>query len=139
MNRHAAFTRRWRQGWLRRVAAAFLLAAFTALVLQATAHVGLAGHVAHDDQTFVAQGCDHSHAVADSVPQISGDRCSPGDSGLNPQDDCCNQICIITALLPEGTRADLPSGGEALLRLWSDRHGRTPEGILRPPRSSAAA
>ncbi|QRZ15769.1 hypothetical protein JWJ88_15810 [Paracoccus methylovorus] len=85
------------------------------------------------------QGCDHSHAAAGCAQPISGDLDATGGNAPGSHDDCCNQFCTITALLPEGARAEPPSSGEAYLGLRADRLGRTPEGILRPPRSSIAA
>ncbi|MFC0339850.1 hypothetical protein [Paracoccus niistensis] len=82
------------------------------------------------------QNCDHSHAAAGCAQPISEDPDTSGDGAPVSHDVCCNQFCTIIALLPEGARADPPSGGEAYLGIMADRLGRTPEGILRPPRSS---
>jgi len=85
------------------------------------------------------QGCDHSHAAAGCAQPISGDLDTSGGGAPASHDNCCNQFCTIIALLPEGVRAAPPSGGEVHLSIMADRLGRTPEGILRPPRSSIAA
>ena len=128
----------WRQ-WL---ATAWLIVAFAALALQAGAHTLPAAHTVHAERAVAAsldQGCDHSHAASGCARTISGDQDGSSGSGSGSQDDCCAQFCTITALLPESPRADPPSGGETRLGILVGRLGRTPEGILRPPRSSVAA
>lgn len=142
MNRGAAKGWRFRGCWRQWLATALLLVAFAPLALQAGAYAMPAGHMIHAQSGMAAgidQNCDHPQAGAGCVQVISGDQDGSGASGPGPQNDCCNQVCTITAVLPEGARADPPFGGEALHRRWTDRLGRTPEGILRPPRSSAAA
>ena len=128
----------WRQ-WL---ATALLIVAFVALALQAGAHALPAGQMIHAETAIAAsldQGCDHSHAASGCARTISGDQDGSSGSGSGLQDDCCNQLCTITALLPEGTEAHPPSIVEAPRSILADRLGRMPKGILRPPRSSAAA
>ena len=128
--------------WAKWLATAWLVVAFAALALQAGAHARPAGHMIHAEADIAAtldQGCDHSHAASGCVRTVSGDQDGSSGSGSGLQDDCCNQLCTITALLPEGTEAHPPSGGETRLGILADHLGRTTEGILRPPRSSAAA
>jgi hypothetical protein len=139
MNRGATKGTRPRGCWRQWLATALLLLAFAALGLQAGAHSLPAAHMTHAEPAVAValdQNCDHSHAAAGWVQPISGDSDAFRGDGPASLDDCCNQFCMITAVLPEGVRADPPSGGEGYLGIMADRPGRTPEGILRPPRSS---
>ena len=126
----------WRQ-WL---ASALLFVAFAALALQAGTHSLLTEHMIHTTPTVaLEQGCDHSHVAAKCVQPIPEDLDASGSAVPASQGDCCNQLCTIIALLPEGARANPPPSGEACLGVMADRLGQTPEDILRPPRSSIAA
>ena len=125
----------WRQ-WL---ATVWLIVAFAALALQAGAHTLPATHTVHAERAVAAsldQNCDYSHAAAGCAQPILEDPDTSGGGAPASHDNCCNQFCTIIALLPEGAWAAPPSGGEAYLGIMADRLGRTPEGILRPPRSS---
>lgn len=138
MNKGATKGTRLRSCWRQWLATALLFLAFAALGLQAGAHSLPAEHMIHAEPAAAValdQSCDHSHAVAGCAQPISEDPDTPGGAPAS-HDDCCNQFCMITALLPEGARAAPPSGGESYLGIMADRPGRTPEGILRPPRSS---
>ena len=142
MNRGATKGMRLRGCWRQWLATAWLIVAFAALTLQAGAHSLPAGHMTHAEPAIAAtldQGCDHSHAASGCARTISGDQDGSGGNGPGSQDDCCAQFCTIIALLPESPRADPPSGGETRLGILVGLLGRTPKGILRPPRSSAAA
>lgn len=142
MNRGVAKGMRLRGCWRQWLATAWLIVAFAALALQAGAHALPAGHTVHAEPAIAAsldQGCDHSHASSGCARTISGDQDGSSGSGPGSQDDCCNQLCTITALLPESTEAHPPSNVEAPRSILADRLGRMPKGILRPPRSSAAA
>ena len=142
MNRGVAKSMRLRGCWRQWLATAWLILAFAALALQAGAHALPAGHTVHAETAIAAsldQGCDHSHASSGCARTISGDQDGSSGSGPGSQDDCCNQLCTITALLPESTEAHPPSNVEAPRSILADRLGRMPKGILRPPRSSAAA
>ena len=141
MNRGATKGTRPRGGWRQWLGTAVLLLAFAALGLQAGAHSLPAAHMTHAEQAVAVavaldQNCDHSHATAGCVHPISGDSDAFRGDGPASLDDCCNQFCMFTALLPEGVRAAPPSGREAYLGIMANRPGRTPEGILRPLRSS---
>ena len=127
-----------RGGWGRWLAAAVLFLALALLALQAGAHARAAGHMVHGGPAIAAapdQGCDHSRGAARC---LQDDRDALGGAAV-AQDDCCAQFCTITALLPEGAQADPPARGEPRPAILADRPGRTPEGLLRPPRSSIAA
>ena len=142
MNRGATKGMRLRGCWRQWLATALLFVAFAALTLQAGAHSLPTEHMIHAEPAIAValdQSCDHSHAAAGCVQPISGDQDASGSGASGSHDDCCNQSCTITALLPEGARTNPPSGDEPLLRIWTDRLGRSPEDILRPPRSSIAA
>ena len=58
---------------------------------------------------------------------------------LDTQGDSCELLCMISVVLPGHSPVDLSVGGDFLFRIWSDRLGRTGLGLLRPPRSFAAA
>lgn len=127
-----------RRGWGRWLAAAVLFLALALLALQAGAHARAAGHMVHGAPAIAAapdQGCDHSRGAARC---LQDDRDALGGAAA-AQDDCCAQFCTITALLPEGAQADPPARGEPRPAILADRRGRTPERLLRPPRSSIAA
>lgn len=127
------------RGWGQWLAAAMLILAFATLaLLPAPAHALPAGHMAHAG-TAAAADCPHSPAGVSSVQPGQGDQDGPDAGHPASPDDCCTQLCTITALLPEGARSAPPLAGEAVPRLRADRPGRTPDRILRPPRSSAAA
>lgn len=142
MNRGVAKGMRLRGCWTQWLATALLLLALAAVALQATAHSLPAGHMIHAEPaiaTSLDQHCDHSQEAAGCFRLISGDQDGSGEGEPGPQDDCRNQFCTITALLPDALPTDPPAGGDFLVRFWSDRLGRTPEGLLRPPRSSTTA
>ena len=128
--------------WAKWLATAWLVVAFAALALQAGAHARPAGHMIHAEPTLASaldQNCTHSHAASGSVRTVPGDQDGSSKDGAGSQDDCCAQFCTIIALLPEGAHAHPPCRAETRLGILADHLGRTTEGILRPPRSSAAA
>lgn len=71
---------------LRHLAAALLLAALAAFLLQAMARPGLAAGMARDQLTVVEHGCDHAHADTSGTQLKPTEPCSPAASIA--QDDC---------------------------------------------------
>ena len=133
--------RRRLKDWLQQAATAILLAAFAVLVLQTTAPAGMGAHILHDQLSMVAVDphCHPSDASADESGLSLSNRCSAEADKLNTQGDSCEQLCMISVVLPDPSPVDLSVGGEFLFRIWSGRLGRTGWGLLRPPRSFAAA
>lgn len=127
--------------WLRQAATAILLGAFAVLVLQTTAPAGMGAHILHDQLSMVAVDphCHPSDASTDESGLSLSNRCSADADKLNTQGDSCEQLCMISIVLPGHLPVDLSVGGDFLFKIWSDRLGRTSVGLLRPPRSLAAA
>ena len=133
--------RRRLKDWLRQAATAILLAAFAVLVLQTTVPAGMGAHIFHEQPSIAAVDphCHPSDVSADNSGLSLSNRCSAHADKLNPQGDSCEQLCMISVVLPDPSPIDLSVGGDFLFRIWSDRLGRTDLGLLRPPRSFAAA
>ena len=123
-------------GRLRQFAICILLLAIGALVLQAPAHASPAGH-AIDQQQAAATA---SHCAGHHLPDDHG---ADPDAGCVRADgspdlaDCC-QICLTGAVLVAPPEFGPPVSGEVFKVVRTDPHDRSPEGILRPPRLSAA-
>jgi hypothetical protein len=133
--------RRSLKDWLRQAAMAILLGAFAVLVLQTTAPSGMGAHILHDRLSTVAVDphCHPSDASADESGLSLSNRCNADADKLNTQGDSCEQLCMISFVLPGHSPVDLSVGGDFLFKIWSDRLGRTSVGLLRPPRSFVAA
>ncbi len=123
---------------LRHLSTALLLLAFSAFILQPLAHASPSGHSVHHDAAIAAvtQLCIHSHASGDgheaSVKHCDQDKAEPGVL------DCC-QACLVAAITLEAKSLSLHADSEHLSRLNPNHFGRTPPGILRPPRLITAA
>lgn len=130
-----------RRGWVRRTAAAFVFVVLAAFILQATVHPDAAGHMTHDARTVAATdlGCDHPHPAGSADLPLKADHDSPAKHAQHLQDDCCDQLCASDVLLSHALPTDRPWDSDYPFPVWSDRLGRVPEGILRPPRLSATA
>ena len=141
MRMHPISARRSLKDWLRQAATAILLAAFAVLLMQTTAPAGMGAHILHDQLSMVAVDphCHPSDASADESGLSLSNRCSADADKLDTQGDSCEQLCMISVVLPGHSPVDLSVGGDFLFRIWSDRLGRTDLGLLRPPRSFAAA
>lgn len=129
---------RSRRDWLRHLSTALLLLAFSAFILQPLAHASPSGHSVRHDAAVAAmtQPCAHSHVSGDghATPVAHCDQDKTGLSVL----DCC-QACLVAAITPEIQSLSPQVGSDHLSRLNPDHFGRTPPGILRPPRLIAAA
>lgn len=127
---------RVRRYWLRHLSIGLLLFALSAFLLQSVAHASPRGPSAHHDAAVAAmtQPCAHASGDGDGVPVK---HCDPGDAGSGLL-DCC-QACVVAAILPE-TQSLSPNVSSAHpSRMRPDRLGRTPAGILKPPRLITAA
>lgn len=137
VNGRARVMFRLRCDWLRHLSTALLLLALSAFFLQPLAHAGPSGHSVYHDAavTAVAQLCIHSHAPGDgheaSVKHCDQDKTGPGVL------DCC-QACLV-AITPEAKSLSPHAGSDHLSHLSPNHFGRTPPGILRPPRLITAA
>lgn len=138
MNGRARMVFRSRRDWLRHLATALLLLAFSAFFLQPLAHASPSGHSVHHDAavTAVTQLCIHTHASGDgheaSVKHCDQDKTGPGVL------DCC-QACLVAAIAPEAKSLSPHASSDHLSRISPNHFGRTPPGILRPPRLITAA
>ena len=123
-------------GRLRQVAVCILLLAIGALVLQTPAHAGPAGHAIHQQQSAATAGhCTQHHMLVDhGAGSTAG--CVSADSGVSLV-DCC-QACLIAAVPVEPPALGVSASSEVFLGLRRDFCGRSPEGILKPPRLIAA-
>jgi hypothetical protein len=141
MNMQSLSAKRSLKDWLQQAATAILLAAFAVLVLQTTAPAGMGAHISHDQLSMAAVDphCQPSDVSAGESGLSLSNRCSAEADKLNTQGDSCEQLCMISVVLPDPSPVDLSVGGEFLFRIWSGRLGRTGWGLLRPPRSFAAA
>ena len=141
MNMQSLSAKRSLKDWLQQAATAILLAAFAVLLMQTTAPAGMGAHILHDQLSMVAVDphCHPSDASADESGLSLSNRCSAHADKLNPQGDSCEQLCMISVVLPDPSPVDLSVGGDFLFKIWSDPLGRTALGPLRPPRSFVAA
>ena len=131
-------------GWkacCQRAAPATRLAAFAVLVLQTTGPAGMGAHMFHDQLSMAAVDpyCQPSDVSEDESGLSLSNPCSADADKLNTQGDSCEQLCMISVVLRGHSPVDLSVGGDFLFKIWSDRLGRTGLGLLRPPRSFAAA
>lgn len=138
VNGRAQVVFRLRRDWLRHLSTALLLLAFSAFFLQPLAHASPRGHSVHHDAAIaaVAQLCAHSDASGEgheaSVKHRDQEETAPGVL------DCC-QACLVAAIPPEAKSLSRHPGSDHLSRLSPSHFGRTPPGILRPPRPITAA
>lgn len=140
VNGRARVMFRLRRDWLRHLSMALLLLAFSAFILQPLAHASPSGHFVQHDAVVnaVAELCAHSHAWGDGhgdetpVKHCDPDKTTPGLL------DCC-QACLVAAITPETQPLPPEAGGDHLSRMIPNHVGRTPPGILRPPRLITAA
>lgn len=125
-----------KRDWLRRFLIGLLLLAFSAFVLQATAHASPDMHVSHQDQAVAdAQHDTHSHA-SDGGSEAADERCCHTEP---VPDRDCGQVCTVFALLPEALSVMPSADGEPSLHFQASVLGRNPSDILRPPRLTATA
>ena len=126
---------RLRPGWLRHLSAALLLIAFSALILQPLAHASPGGHSVHHDTApaTMAQPCAHSHAQGQGEGPV---RHCDQDQTATSLLDCC-QACLIATMIPESQLPSAQLASDHLICMNPDHFGRTPPGILRPPRLTA--
>lgn len=138
MNGRARVMFRLRRDWLRHLSTALLLLALSAFFLQPLAHASPSGHSVHHDAavTAVAQLCILSH-VSDDGHEASVRHCDRDKTGSGVL-DCC-QACLVAAITPEAKSLPPHAGSDHLSRLGPNHIGRTPPGILRPPRLITAA
>lgn len=139
-NGRAQVVFRLRRDWLRHMSMALLLLAFSAFILQPVAHASPNGHSTHQDAavTAMAELCAHSHAAGDGYgDETSVKHCGPDKTGPGLL-DCC-QACLIAAITPETQSLPPHAGSDHRSRISSDRLGRIPPSILRPPRLITAA
>lgn len=125
-----------RRDWLRHLLAALLLLALGALILQPLAHASPGGHSAHHAAGAMTQPCVLSGASGDGN-EVSAKHCVPDEHGPG-QPDCC-QTCLAAAVSPETRSLPPHAGSDHRSRMSADHSGRTPPGILRPPRLTATA
>ena len=123
-------------GRLRRFAICILLLAIGALVLQVPVHASPTGHAIHQQQSAATAGhCTQHHMLVDhGAGSTAG--CVSADSGVSLV-DCC-QACLIAAVPVEPPALGVSASSEVFLGLRRDFCGRSPEGILKPPRLIAA-
>lgn len=133
VNGRARVMFRLRRDWLRHLSTALLLLALSAFFLQPLAHASPSGHSVHHDAavTAVAQLCILSHVSGDGH-EASVRHCDRDKTGSGVL-DCC-QACLVAAITPEAKSLPPHAGSDHLSRLGPNHIGRTPPGILRPPR-----
>lgn len=138
VNGRARAVFRLRRDWLGHFSAALLLLAFSALILQPLAHASPSGHSVHRDAAVAAtmQPCAHFHASGDER-ETSVAHCDQDKTGLSVL-DCC-QACLVAAITPETRSLSPEAGSDHPSHLSTGHFGRTPPGILRPPRLITAA
>ena len=136
MNGSARVAGRARCGGLRQFAICILLLAISALVLQVPAHASPAGHAIHQQQSAATAGhCTQHHMLVDhGAGSTAG--CVSADSGVSLV-DCC-QAWLIAAVPVEPPALAVSARSEVVLGLLRDFCGRSPAGILKPPRLIAA-
>lgn len=125
---------------LRHLSMAILLLAFSAFVLQPLAHASPRGHSAHQGADVATEPCAHSpvYASADGVGSSEAPvkHCNSGEG--SGQTDCC-QACVAAAILPAAQPLSLRMNRDSPSRMAPNHLGRTPSGILRPPRPIVSA
>jgi hypothetical protein len=122
------------RGWRRHLLVGIPLLAIIALVLQTAAHANPAGHSMHQLPAAIsASHCDH--AAHEHRPGLTAG-CAPDASGSSLT-DCC-QICLTCAVPVEPMASGPAAASDVFVAPRPDPHGRSPEGILRPPRLAAA-
>lgn len=139
-NGRAQVVCRLRRDWLRQLSLALLLLAFSAFILQPVANASPGGHFVQHDAVVnaVAELCAHSHASGDGHgDEASVKHCDPDKTGPGLL-DCC-QACLVAAITPDAQSLSPHAGSDHRSRISSDHLGRTPPGILRPPRLITAA
>ena len=125
-----------RCGRLRQFAIGILLLAISSLVLQGVAHASPTGHALHREQSAAtASHCGQHHLPGDHGAETSAG-CESDDGGQMLA-DCC-QTCLIAAVPVEPPALGVSASSEVFLGLRRDFCGRSPEGILKPPRLIAA-
>ena len=141
MSPRSKFAKGRLRDWLRRSAAAIVLAAFAVLVLQTGAHAGMGTQMMHEhvSDTMMDHHCHPSGEKAGVSRLPVTDRCGADTDGLNSQGDSCDQFCTISVVLPDPSPVDLTVGRDFMETIWSDLPGRSAQGILRPPRPFAVA
>lgn len=131
---HSAFRAgysRWR-----RFAICILLLAIGALVLQVPVHAGPARHAIHQQQAAATASHCAEHHMPDGHGAGSSAGCVSDDIGFSLADWC--PTCLTAAVLVAPPTVGPPVRGEVFTVVRPDPHGRSPEGILRPPRLIAA-
>lgn len=120
---------RWRRSWLRHLSVLLLLITASAMLLQPLAHARPGVHSGHQDAAM-AQLCAYPHASDGERTRTI--HCGTDTSG-HSLTDCC-QACVIVALAPEIQPLPGPSGVGHPARVNPDHNGRSPPGVLKPPR-----
>ncbi len=116
-----------RRAWasLRQLALGILLVAFAALVLQAPAEAGEGPHAIHEDHAGMTGHCAGHHKAQPSDPAPD---CT-GEAGI-----CC-QACLAVVLPAGPLPVTLLPAGESFRQEAPVLRARSPERLLRPPRS----
>ncbi len=123
--------------WLRRFAIGILLLSFSAFVLQAAAHASPGGHFFHQElATATTSDCAQHHTSGHHGADPAAGGVSD-DIGLSLMD--CSQACLAAAVLVEPLTFAPSVEGDVSSRTHPDHCGRSPDGILRPPRLITAA
>lgn len=112
-----------------------MLMAFMAFILLPLAHARPVGPGTHHAAMMI-QPCAHGH-MADHVVQAAVKPCVADMAGHNAP-DCC-QACLTAAIASETQTLPRKRGGAHPASAQPTQTGRSPPGILRPPRPIIAA